>query len=169
MNVVMDEKGNDPMENLKKKPTKSILKSSSSFEVPDGPSGSNRRASRSKEPKGTKWDELNILETLHPPGKDYGHMKIEEPKTPFERTLSEDTIDTLDPNILAEKIVQSCNQSPKDTCSSHSLSDSEEELSPEERAKKKEFEKRRKAHYNEFLMAKKAMKELEDEEDDDDD
>jgi len=149
-------------ENLTKVPKRGILKQSTSFEQRDE--------------KGTKephFDESNIAATLHPPDKDYGFMKIEEPKTPFEAYESDgEEHEELDPNLLAARIAAEGNKGPRPRRISEPSADPEdlELLSPEEREKRRSFEVKRKKHYNEFYavkMARQLMDEDEDEEEDD--
>ncbi|GFT75204.1 protein phosphatase inhibitor 2 [Nephila pilipes] len=154
-------------ENLSKKPAKGILKTSSSQEQAESNKSSNADI---------KWDEMNILQTLHPPDKDYGHMKIDEPKTPYSyyeeksgQEISGHGSDTLDADLLAKKI-NLCSE--KDVKPAVLDSPNEEEIdevvTEEERAQRSAFEYKRKMHYNEFYAVKLARK-LIDKEDDDED
>lgn len=147
-------------ENLSKRPPKGILKSSSSFDNPDAPSRPNKE---------TKWDEMNIIATLHPPEKDYGHMKIDEPKTPynFEGLQGEFEFDHLDSTAVAAKLAEGS----KPKIFEESSEDEEEKETLEEREKRKAFEAKRKRHYQEWQVVQLARKQLleQDEEDEDED
>ncbi|XP_067140205.1 protein phosphatase inhibitor 2-like [Centruroides vittatus] len=145
-----------------KKPRKSILKTSSSFDQTE--------ASKNAINKPIKWDEMNILQTLHPLDKDYGYMKVDEPKTPFSYyddsvDLSDQEAETLDPELLARKINLS-KESPR-KCSDDKNNEVEESLG--DRVKSKVFEYKRKLHYNEYYAVKLARKLMAEEDDDDDD
>ncbi|XP_004530884.1 protein phosphatase inhibitor 2 [Ceratitis capitata] len=143
-----------------KKPCKGILKNSSSFDKPG--SASYR--------KSAKFDELNVLQTYHPHDKDYGHMKIDEPKTPYNYVIPDLAhTDALDANLLAEKLrIAASTQSP--AFGSDDISDEENiDETPEEKVRRLEFERRRKAHYNEFEAVRLARKLIEEELGEDDD
>ncbi|XP_051874824.1 protein phosphatase inhibitor 2 [Pristis pectinata] len=133
--------------------------------------------------KTQKWDEMNILATYHPEGKDYGLMKIDEPSTPYNRMVGGDDdeagMSDSESNInitaaeLAEKLIAAKGSNPKIfEHSKEESSEEEEELTPEEQENKKQFEMKRKMHYNEGMNIKLARqliaKELEDAEDEDD-
>lgn len=158
-------------ENLKKRPAKGILKSSTSFEKQEQA----LKQSASSRQKETKWDEMNIMATLHPADKDYGHMKIEEPKTPYNWANDEDheSMDVSDGKginaiALAEKIsAAEANLLPK-VCQEPEESEEEEEPEgPEEKVARKHFESKRKMHYNEFQAVKLARKLMEEDEEED--
>jgi len=154
-------------ENLKKVPRRGILKQSNSFEQ----SGEESVAKCMKEPH---FDESNILATHHPADKDYGFMKIDEPKTPYERAESEeegdgDRRDELDANLLAARIAAEGHKGPRPRRVSEPSADEDDLalLSPEERESRQKFEHKRKKHYNEFQAVKMARALMQEEEEED--
>ncbi|XP_048203328.1 protein phosphatase inhibitor 2-like [Perognathus longimembris pacificus] len=111
--------------------------------------------------KSQKWDEMNILATYHPADKDYGLMKIDEPSTPYHSMIGDDedaysdseANEAMTPDILAKKLAAAEGSEPKYGVQEQESSEEEEEndLSPEEQEKKRQFEMKRKLHYNEGL------------------
>ncbi|XP_030903073.2 LOW QUALITY PROTEIN: protein phosphatase inhibitor 2 [Melopsittacus undulatus] len=171
-------------------PIKGILKKNGGKAQVDGAASGARRVSSARGEdehgkKSQKWDEMNIIATYHPAGKDYGLMKIDEPATPYRSMVGEDDEDAVSdteenepvrPDVLSKKLAAAAEgKGPKIMARQEESSEEEEEdeeLTPEEREKKKQFEMKRKMHYNEGRNIKLARqliaKELQGEEDDED-
>ncbi|OAF69714.1 hypothetical protein A3Q56_02569 [Intoshia linei] len=95
--------------------------------------------------KSMKWDEQNILETYHPIDKDYGHMKITEPKTPYNELISDDEDE---PN-LSTKLNQA-----ELTLKFSSIGFAEPSKAISSHEDRSNFVKKRSQHYDEFRVMK---------------
>eukprot|EP01147_Barroeca_monosierra_P010218 gene10219-2375_t len=107
-----------------------------------------------------KWDEDNIRETFHPADKDYGHIKIDEPNTPYEPPLDMDDEDDFpDLDLGGYEAVASF-------VPSHSSDLPEDEFENEQTQTKSHinFVKKRKNHYNMREAMRKARQLLQEEE-----
>lgn len=151
------------------RPIKGILKNKSSTTtapVVGSAEQPGRSVDEELSKKSQKWDEMNILATYHPADKDYGLMKIDEPSTPYHSMVGDDdddvlsdseTNETITPALLAKKLAAAEGSELKYRVHDQESSEDEDsDLSPEEREKKRQFEMKRKLHYNEGLNIKLA-------------
>lgn len=166
----------DPVANLHMQPAKGILKSTKSTDDPkqDNPiisthttTTSGMTRSESKSHKIPHFDEMNIIATYHPADKDYGHMKIEEPKTPYapnDIIEEESTTSGIDPTALAQRLQETDVPAPTThQISRRSIDEDSDGTAPTDIEHRKEFESHRKKHYNEFEVVRLRRKEIEDE------
>ncbi|XP_076007423.1 protein phosphatase inhibitor 2 [Genypterus blacodes] len=169
---------------LKNKSSRSSVKSLPDDATGEIPDQAPVLSEEDQQKKSQKWDEMNILATYHPADKDYGLMKIDEPSTPYNRMVGDDDDEgalsdsdgqaALPVADLASKLAEAESSEPRFMREEEvSSEEEEEELTPEEQAKKTQFQMMRKMHYNEGMNIKLARQliasELEDDEDDDDD
>ncbi|TMS39469.1 hypothetical protein L596_005985 [Steinernema carpocapsae] len=167
----------DPNECLKLQPKKSILKvKQPSFDSPPFKKNSIGADGHAR------FDEMNILATYHPTDKDYGHMKIDEAKTPYHPHSDSETEDgasssqcrrrvSLVAAVDAEKLAEAIEKNAAPIVlpgESDEPVPEPESLSPEQIKHKEDFEKKRRSHYNEGAALKAGKDHLFMDEDDDD-
>ncbi|XP_064384512.1 protein phosphatase inhibitor 2-like [Halichondria panicea] len=145
--------GGNAVQNSSGQPVKSILKKGKP-KAAATPSFGNIDADG-----GIQWDEMNILMTEHPPDKDYGHMKIEEPKTPYHELVDDEgepiTPGLISPDDLASRVQEAASGDGAGP-SKWEQESSDSEDNEEQIKHKDEFRQWRKKHYNEFYAVKRA-------------
>ncbi|XP_055899279.1 protein phosphatase inhibitor 2-like isoform X2 [Biomphalaria glabrata] len=182
------------MASTSQKPKKGILKHSGSIDHRSLKKSKSKKSNSSScscfesddNKKEIEWDEMNILATYHPPDKDYGFMKVDEPPTPYNRAAVSDTEDEtggerkgsvtslgeLDPALLAKRLEDKGETSKEKHFYGVTDDDDDdaehENETEEERKKRKAFLLKRKMHYNEFQAVQLAKKLMAEEDDDDD-
>lgn len=151
------------------RPIKGILKNKGSSASAAAPSQQSGEATHVERRKSQKWDESNILATYRLAYRDYDLMKINEPSTPHfsMQDGGEDTVRDLETkdstqdmtgDILAKKLAAinisepSCQMGESESDGAHSSS----VFFLDKLEKKRQFEMRRKLHYNEGLNIKLA-------------
>ncbi|VDM15638.1 unnamed protein product [Hydatigera taeniaeformis] len=126
-----------------------------------------------KKNKTFQWDEMNILATYHPTDKTYGHMKVDEPPTPynFEYNASQMPNQGISPEVLASKLA-GISDEPSEMLNDR-RHDADATLAPEEAEHRRQFEEKRRKHYNEYqavlAMRGSHSSGAEEDEDEDDD
>ncbi|OBS64017.1 hypothetical protein A6R68_07444, partial [Neotoma lepida] len=149
------------------RPIKGILKNKSSTSSMEDSTLSSGRpgAQELQRKKSQKWDESNILATHYPFYKDYDLMKMNEPSNPYASVPrdGEDTAsqvqgkETMTPDTLAKKLAASdtfgaSHQGKKQESSSAHTS----KFVLDKQERQRQFELKRKLHYNEGLNIKLA-------------
>lgn len=130
------------------------------------PKGILKNPKQTKKQKSFQWDEMNILATYHPADKTYGHMKVDEPKTPFVFETEDASGATYGASFSAEELAARLNAA-KDAIDNDQPQRSTEvdTVDPAEVERQRKFYEKRRLHYNEFLTAKMEKGRLEQEKD----
>uniref|UniRef100_A0A2K5SFS4 Protein phosphatase inhibitor 2 n=1 Tax=Cebus imitator TaxID=2715852 RepID=A0A2K5SFS4_CEBIM len=132
-------------------PIKGILKNKTSTTSSMVASAEQPRGSVDEElsKKSQKWDEMNILVTYHLADKDYDLMKTDKQSTPYDSMIGDEDAGSDTETTLANKLAAAEVLEPKYRTQEQESSEEDSDLS-------RQFEMKRKLHYNEGLSIKLA-------------